>query len=151
MRPPGNHKPADAKVHRPRSELRVGRNSAHHGQPEGQERDPQPEKDRLHQREEKEEGQLGAGGLGAEIGEGQMTGPNSMAGAATSTVTANTFIHVFITNILLSPDMVTGLRPSLGSLGHLLSVSLAQEWLVQITFPPFASGSRSAPWGRKHG
>ena len=137
MRPPGNHKPADAKVHRPRSELRVGRNSAHHGQPEGQERDPQPEKDGLHQREEKEEGQLGAGGLGAEIGGGQMTGPNIMAGAATSMVTANALIQVFITSVLLSPDVVRGLRPSLISLRDLLGVSLAQEGLVQIAFPPF--------------
>jgi hypothetical protein len=42
----------------------------------------------------------------------QMTGPNIMAGAATSTLTVNTFIQGFITNELLSPDVVTGLRPS---------------------------------------
>jgi hypothetical protein len=66
-----------------------------------------------------------------------MTGPNSMAGAATSTVTANTFIQGFIANVLLSPDVVTGLRPSLVSLRDLLSVWLAQEGLVQIAFPPF--------------
>src|SRR5215216_7308782 len=74
MRPPGNHKPADAKVHRPRSELRVGRNSAHHGQPEGQERDPQPEKDGLHQGEEEEEGKLSRGRLGADVGGGPDDG-----------------------------------------------------------------------------
>src|SRR5215211_2910538 len=59
MWPPGNHKPANAKVHRPRSELRVGRNSAHHGQPEGQ---------------EEEEGKLSRGRLGADVGGGPDDG-----------------------------------------------------------------------------
>src|SRR5919112_892359 len=59
-------------------------------------------------------------GSGPILAGGQMTGPNIMAGAATSKVTANTFIHVFITNILLSSDVVTSLRPSLISLRDLL-------------------------------
>ena len=40
-------------------------------------------------------------------------------------------------HVLLSPDVVTCLRPSLVSLRDLLSVSLAQEGLVQIAFPSF--------------
>src|SRR5215208_6039921 len=73
-------------------------------------------------------------GSGPTSAGGQMTGPNIMAGAATSTVTANTFIQVFITNVLLSPDVVTGLRPSLVSLRDLLSVSLARFSSFPVDF-----------------
>src|SRR5215213_6642895 len=79
-------------------------------------------------------GNCPAVGLGPSSAGGQMTGPNIMAGAATSTVTANTFIQGFITDVLLSPDVVTSWRPSLVSLRDFLSGSLAQEGLVQIAF-----------------
>src|SRR5215217_3822517 len=73
-------------------------------------------------------------GSGPTSAGGQMTGPNIMAGAATSTVTANTFIQVFITNVLLSPDVMTDLRPSLVSLRDPLGVSLARFSSFPVDF-----------------
>ena len=80
---------------------------------------------------------LSRGRLGADVGRGPDDGTQHHGRGRDEHGNGEHFNPVFITNILLSSDVVTGLRPSLISLRDLLGVSLAQVGLVPIAFPPF--------------
>ena len=68
-----------------------------HGQPEGEEGNPQPKDRGLHQIEEDQERDLSGGGLPS--AGGQMMGPSTKAEIATRTVTNNTLTQVIRTEI----------------------------------------------------
>ena len=101
----------------------------------------QAQRQRLEGSEEEEERKLSAGGLGADLGGGPDDGTQHYGRSRDEYGNGQHFHQVFITNVLLWPDVVRGLRPSLVSLRDLHSVSLAQKGLVRIAFPPFPSTS----------
>ena len=76
-------------------------------------------------------------GSGADLGGGPDDGTQHHGRSRDEYGNGQHFHQVFITNVLLWPDVVRGLRPSLVSLRDLHSVSLAQEGVSANRFSSF--------------